>query len=91
MSQGQSAAALHLDGVMLPSGERTGVWIVDGAVTFTPVPGATTIASDVWILPGLVDAHCHIGLGSDGAVAPAVAEQQAITDRNAGTLLIRDA
>ena len=44
MNQGQPAAALHLDGVMLPSGERTGVWIVDGTVTFTPVPGATTIA-----------------------------------------------
>jgi len=86
-----ATSALHLDGVMLPSGERSGVWIVDGVITFTPVPGATTIASDVWILPGLVDAHCHIGLGADGAVTAEVAERQAITDRNAGTLLIRDA
>jgi len=92
MSQTPSATpALHLDGVMLPSGERTGVWIVDGAMTFTPVADATTIASEVWIMPGLVDAHCHVGLGAEGAVAADVAEQQAITDRNAGTLLIRDA
>jgi Imidazolonepropionase and related amidohydrolases len=92
MSQGPTAAAaLHLDGVVLPSGERRGLWIVDGKVSFTRVPGATTIASDVWILPGLVDAHCHVGLGAQGAVTAEVAGQQARTDRNAGTLLIRDA
>lgn len=92
MSQGPTdPTALHLDGVMLPSGERTGVWISDGRVSYTPIDGAVTIATDVWIMPGLVDAHCHIGLGADGAVSAEVAEQQAITDRNAGTLLIRDA
>lgn len=92
MSQGPTdPTALHLDGVMLPSGERTGVWISDGRVSYAPIDGAVTIATDVWIMPGLVDAHCHIGLGADGAVSAEVAEQQAITDRNAGTLLIRDA
>jgi len=85
------ASALHLDGVMLPSGERTGVWIADGKVSLTPIAGAVTVASEVWIMPGLVDAHCHVGLGADGGVAADVAEQQAIADRNAGTLLIRDA
>ena len=44
-----------------------------------------------WVLPGLVDAHCHVGLGPDGAVDEATSEEQALADRDAGTLLIRDA
>ena len=42
-------------------------------------------------LPGLVDAHCHVGLGAHGPVDEDVAEQQALADRDAGTLLLRDA
>ena len=44
-----------------------------------------------WVLPGLVDAHCHVGLDAHGAVDEATSEQQALADRDAGTLLIRDA
>jgi imidazolonepropionase-like amidohydrolase len=55
------------------------------------VADATTVASGVWILPGLVDAHCHVGLGPQGAVDAATAEAQALTDRDAGSLLLRDA
>jgi imidazolonepropionase-like amidohydrolase len=44
-----------------------------------------------WIVPGLVDAHCHLGLGEGGAVTDEEAEAQAILDRDAGALLIRDA
>jgi imidazolonepropionase-like amidohydrolase len=44
-----------------------------------------------WALPGLVDAHCHVGLGAHGPVDAGTAEKQALTDRDAGTLLIRDA
>lgn len=91
MSHSEAGPALHLQGVVLPSGERTEIWIADGVVRHSPIAHAVTIATDVWILPGLVDAHCHIGLGADGAVSAEVAEQQALTDRNAGTLLIRDA
>ena len=42
-------------------------------------------------MPGLVDAHCHVGLESRGAVTDAEAEQHALADRNAGALLLRDA
>ena len=42
-------------------------------------------------MPGLVDAHCHLGLGDDGAVDDAETEQQAVQDRDGGALLIRDA
>lgn len=82
---------LHLQGTLLPSGEVRDVWISDGIMQYSPVPDAETIARGVWIMPGFVDAHSHIGLGSAGAVDEPTAEQQAIDDRNAGTLLIRDA
>ena len=42
-------------------------------------------------MPGLVDAHCHLGLDDDGATDDADTEQQAVEDRDGGALLIRDA
>ena len=44
-----------------------------------------------WILPGLVDAHCHVGLGPHGAVDLDEAIGQAETERDVGALLLRDA
>ncbi|WP_418607797.1 amidohydrolase family protein [Georgenia sp. SUBG003] len=44
-----------------------------------------------WVLPGLVDVHCHIGLGADGVVTEEDAVLQGKADRDAGTLLVRDA
>lgn len=85
------APRLHLRGTLLPDDEVVDLWLVDGQVSLTPVADAITVATDAWIMPGLVDAHCHIGLGPGGAVDDATAEQQALTDRDAGTLLMRDA
>ena len=82
---------LHLRGVVLPEGEVRDLYVHEGLITFEPVAGAQTVATDVWIMPGLVDAHCHVGLDQDGAVDQATAEQQALDDRDGGTLLIRDA
>jgi imidazolonepropionase-like amidohydrolase len=42
-------------------------------------------------VPGLVDAHCHVGLDAHGAVDEATSEEQARADRDAGALLLRDA
>lgn len=81
----------HLQGVVLPGTEPVDLWVSDGLISSGPIAGAQTIARDVWIMPGLVDAHCHIGLGANGAVDRATAEQQALTDRDSGVLLIRDA
>jgi imidazolonepropionase-like amidohydrolase len=53
------------------------------------VPDAVSVAEG-WILPGLVDAHCHIGLDADGAMPPSRQEEQAIAERDAGVLLARD-
>jgi imidazolonepropionase-like amidohydrolase len=75
---------------VLPDGEAQDLYVVDGRITLEPQPGAETVAEG-WIVPGLVDAHCHIGLDDHGAVDDAEAEAQAVQDRDAGALLIRDA
>lgn len=74
-----------------PDTERHGLWAVDGRLTFNRPPAPPDVVLDGWVLPGLVDAHCHIGLGPGGAVDDDTAHAQAMTDRSAGTLLVRDA
>jgi imidazolonepropionase-like amidohydrolase len=83
-------SALRFRGPVLPDGEPRDLYVVDGHVTYEPVASAELVGEG-WVVPGLVDAHCHIGLDADGAVPEDVQEQQALTDRDAGTLLIRDA
>src|SRR4051812_27882837 len=77
-------------GVVLPEGETRDLYVLDGRVTYEALADAEEIASG-WIVPGLVDAHCHVGLDEHGAVPDDVSEEQAIADRDAGTLLGRDA
>jgi len=81
--------ALHLRGVVLPDEEHRDLWVVDGRISLDPVADATTVGEG-WLLPGLVDAHCHIGLDSNGPVERDVAEAQATAERDAGVLLARD-
>jgi imidazolonepropionase-like amidohydrolase len=80
---------LHVRGVVLPDEEHRDLWIVDGRITTDPVRDAVTVGEG-WVVPGLVDAHCHIGVDAHGAVDPDVQEQQALADRNTGVLLARD-
>lgn len=93
-----SSPALHLHGVLLPDGVVGDLWVRDGVITDEPVLGAVTITPAdtpsepaAWIIPGLVDLHCHVGLAAHGAVDDEESERQAIADRDAGVLLIRDA
>ncbi|MCW2776236.1 MAG: amidohydrolase [Nocardioides sp.] len=81
--------ALRFSGPVLPDGEVRDLYVVEGRVTLEPVAGAER-AVDGWIVPGLVDAHCHLGLDDDGGISDEETEQQAIEDRDAGALLIRD-
>ena len=81
--------ALRVRGPVLPDGEAADVYLVDGHVTYEPQPGAETVAEG-WIVPGLVDAHCHIGLDDHGETTRENAEAQAVADRDGGALLIRD-
>ena len=59
-------------------------------MTYEPVRDAVDVPG-AYAMPGLVDAHCHVGLESDGAVPDDVAEQHALAERAAGALLLRDA
>jgi imidazolonepropionase-like amidohydrolase len=86
--------ALHLRGPLLvgPDEVVDAAWVLDGRLTLTrPKTVREVVPIEGWVLPGLVDAHCHIGLGPGGAVDRATAEQQARTERDAGALLLRDA
>lgn len=85
---------LHLTGPVVVDGEREHgeAWVVGGRITYERPrhSGSVTTLTGV-VLPGLVDVHCHVGLDSGGATDPELAVKQAMADRDAGTLLIRDA
>jgi imidazolonepropionase-like amidohydrolase len=82
-------SALKFSGPVLPDGEPRDLYVVDGRVTYEPVASAELVAEG-WIVPGLVDAHCHIGLDEQGGVPEDVQEEQAIANRDVGALLLRD-
>src|SRR4051794_32905383 len=85
--------ALHVRGVVLPDDEVRDLWLVGDRVTLTPVPGAQTVADRGFILPGLVDAHCHIGIAPGGAPVGGLDQARALAalDRDTGVLAIRHA
>lgn len=83
---------MHLRGVVLPDDEVRDLWVRDGLVSFEPVAGAETLCGTGWIVPGLVDAHCHVGIRYGGGHEDREgAITQAETERDAGALLLRDA
>jgi imidazolonepropionase-like amidohydrolase len=87
-----SVTALHLRGLVLPDDDERDLWVdADGLLRYDAVPDAVTIGQRAFVLPGLVDAHCHVGLDEAGGVEQAEQERQIIADRDMGTLLIRDA
>ncbi|GIE84116.1 amidohydrolase family protein [Actinoplanes regularis] len=85
--------ALHVRGTVLPDGEVRDIWLVGDRVTFEPVADAETISDGGWIVPGLVDAHCHLGIayGAKPIEGLDQARELAAIDRDAGVLALRDA
>lgn len=83
---------LHVRGRGLPGEEPVEFWIVDGRLStaWHDAADADTVFDGGWILPGLVDAHCHVGIGPGGAVTLDEAVAQAEAERQAGALLLRD-
>lgn len=82
----------HVRGVFLPEEEERDAWIVDGRLTFERVSGAQTLIGSGWIIPGFVDAHCHVGLSPSGHHPDHQTQAaHAISNRDAGALLLRDA
>jgi imidazolonepropionase-like amidohydrolase len=84
---------LRVRGVLLPDETERDAWVIDGRLTFSPPTGdCDTVADGGWIIPGLIDAHCHVGLAPHGHVPdPEAQAAQALLDRDAGALLLRDA
>ncbi|WP_229069415.1 amidohydrolase family protein [Actinoplanes sp. DH11] len=85
--------ALHVRGTVLPDGEVRDLWLVGDRVTFEPVAGAETISDGGFVVPGLVDAHCHLGIayGAKPISSLDEARELAAIDRDAGVLALRDA
>jgi imidazolonepropionase-like amidohydrolase len=86
------SVVLHVRGVLLPGDEERDLYVVDGRLTYEAVPGAQTVARSGWVVPGLVDVHCHVGQGPDGPVRNVEGlREQGRADTRAGALLLRDA
>jgi imidazolonepropionase-like amidohydrolase len=86
-------SAWHLRGTVLPDGLERDLWVVDGRITFDPVEDARTLATDVVVLPGLVDVHAHLSLYSpagDSAPAAERVRASAVAHLEAGVLAIRE-
>ncbi|SDF12521.1 amidohydrolase family protein [Mycolicibacterium neoaurum] len=82
---------LHIRGRGLPDGEQVQWWVHGGVLSAEPISNADTVFDGGWIIPGLVDAHCHVGLGPGGPTTVEEAVEQAEIERDAGALLLRDA
>jgi imidazolonepropionase-like amidohydrolase len=85
--------ALHVRGTVLPEGDVRDLWLVGDRVTMEPVAGAETISDGGFVVPGLVDAHCHLGIayGAKPIQGLDEARELAAIDRDAGVLALRDA
>jgi imidazolonepropionase-like amidohydrolase len=85
--------ALHVRGVVLPDDEVRDLWLDGDRITLEPIPGAETVADGGWIVPGLVDAHCHLGIAYGAKPIQSLDEARdlAARDRDAGVLALRDA
>ncbi len=77
---------LHLRGRVLlgPDEERPEAWVVGGRITYVAPLARVDEAVDVAgvVLPGLVDAHCHVGLDAGGPVDRETQVEQATVERD---------
>lgn len=88
---------LHLTGPILlgPELEVSEAWVHQGRIHHErpDIPAGTEIRTiDGYVVPGLADLHCHLGISDEGTgTTLEQARTQALTDRDTGVLLIRDA
>lgn len=77
-----------------PSGMNPPTWVSgdfevrDGRIYQVPATGTPDIEG--WIIPGLVDVHCHIGIKMGGFSSSEEMLDQARENHRAGVLLVRD-
>src|SRR4051812_19626168 len=86
--------ARHIRGLVLPDEVERDVYVADGRLTFKAPEGpTTTLATDVYLLPGLVDVHAHLALCSpapEGATSGERARASAGAHLEAGVLAVRE-
>ncbi|WP_448223322.1 amidohydrolase family protein [Gordonia iterans] len=82
--------AEHYRGIDPFTGEQLELWVDGGRIWTEPVPGAQTVSDGGWIVPGLVDAHNHVGIAPGLGVTVEQARGFAAQDARAGALLIRE-
>lgn len=78
----------RVSGIDPATGERVQLWISGGRFVDGPIADAIQLTG--FVLPGFVDAHCHVGYSADGAATLDEAEEQARTNLDAGALALRD-
>ncbi|WP_018179635.1 amidohydrolase family protein [Jongsikchunia kroppenstedtii] len=84
-------APLHFRGRSVVDGEPIELWSVDGVLTDQrPAGEVETVVDGGWLLPGLVDAHNHVGIAPGLGVTIEQARGFAAADAQAGALLIRE-
>ncbi|MDJ0391934.1 amidohydrolase family protein [Rhodococcus sp. G-MC3] len=85
-------AAYRIRGRSLPNEAYVELWIRDGHISLEPIADALSLCEDGWLLPGLVDAHCHVGIKFGGGHEDLPGSiEQAEAERDVGALLLRDA
>jgi len=90
------AARLHLTGPVICYTLRVfdEAWVADGVIHLSEPDSGPDSApwQEVagYVVPGLVDVHAHVGLDSGGEIGKELTLKQALIDRDAGTLLIRE-
>jgi hypothetical protein len=89
----RQVTAWHVRGIVLPESVERGLFIVDGRLQVEPVEGASTVATDLFLLPGLVDVHAHLALASpagDGATPHERVRASARAHLDTGVLALRE-
>jgi imidazolonepropionase-like amidohydrolase len=81
---------LHVSGTDAATGAPVDLWMADGVLLDGPPSDGEVRAVTGHLLPGFVDAHCHVGYSATGAVSLTEAEGQARRNLAAGVLVIRD-
>jgi imidazolonepropionase-like amidohydrolase len=79
---------LHVTGLDPATGDRVDLWAADGRFVDGPLRDATELTG--FVLPGFVDAHCHVGYSTHGTATLDEAQEQARTNLDAGALALRD-
>ncbi|MFI8567278.1 amidohydrolase family protein [Rhodococcus sp. NPDC078407] len=83
---------MRVRGRGLPDGSEVDLWIDHGVLSVAPIADADFVHDGGWVVPGLVDAHCHVGIRYGGGHTDLQGSiEQAETERGVGALLLRDA